>query len=161
MINTITGAPTEVATQTAAGLGGADKDMFLQLLVAQVRYQDPLEPMDNNEAMAQTAQFTMVEQMTKVAEMQQQVLAFQQATLASGLVGQNATGYDENTGETVSGLVTAVEFNSGDPQLVIGGQRIGVDSIVSTGQADESISENTEDSTIDVADSSEAQEVDL
>lgn len=135
MINAITGAPTDVVDQSISSRNGADQDMFLQLLVAQVRYQNPLEPMDNNEAMAQTAQFTMVEQMTKVAERQQELLAFQQATLASGLVGRTATGYDEETGATVSGVVSSVEFNRGDPQLIIDGTRIGVDSIVSTSQS--------------------------
>ena len=48
MINGITGISTETSTQSIADSSGADKDMFLQLLVAQVRYQDPLEPMNNN-----------------------------------------------------------------------------------------------------------------
>jgi flagellar basal-body rod modification protein FlgD len=144
MINAISGAPTDVVDQSIGGVNGADKDMFLQLLVAQVRYQNPLEPMDNNEAMAQTAQFTMVEQMTKVAERQQELLAFQQATLASGLVGRTATGYDEETGETVSGVVSSVEFNRGDPQLIIDGTRIGVDSIISTSESSPEQSEADE-----------------
>jgi flagellar basal-body rod modification protein FlgD len=144
MINAISGAPTDVVEQSIGGANGADQDMFLQLLVAQVRYQNPLEPMDNNEAMAQTAQFTMVEQMTKVAERQQELLAFQQATLASGLVGRTATGYDEETGATVSGVVSSVEFNRGDPQLIIDGTRIGVDSIISTSESSPEQSEADE-----------------
>ncbi len=137
MINAITGAPmTETNEQSIAGAAAGDSDMFLQLLVAQVRYQDPLEPMNNNEAMAQTAQFTMVEQMTKVAEQQQHLLAFQQATLATGMIGRAATGVDEVSGEVISGIVSAVEFNQGDPQLVIDGQLVAVDSIVSTSYAE-------------------------
>ncbi len=133
MINAITGAPTtEGSKQTIAGATAGDTDMFLQLLVAQVRYQDPLEPMNNNEAMAQTAQFTMVEQLTQVAEQQRELLAFQQATLAAGMLGRSATGIDEISGSIISGVVSSVEFNQGDPQLVIDGQRIAVDSIVST-----------------------------
>lgn len=136
MINAITGASTEDATQSIAGAAGADKDMFLQLLVAQVKYQDPLEPMNNNEAMAQTAQFTMVEQMTRVAEQQNELLSFQQATLAAGLIGRSATGIQDDTGAMISGVVTGVEFNQGDPQLVIDGKRVGVDSITSTAVAE-------------------------
>lgn len=141
MINAITGAPTDVVEQSIAGVAGADQDMFLQLLVAQVRYQDPLEPMNNNEAMAQTAQFTMVEQMTKVAEQQQEILAFQQATLATGLVGRSATGIDEISGQIVTGVVDGVDFNQGDPQLLIDGQRVGVDSVFSTSQVEEDASD--------------------
>lgn len=139
MINAITGAPTDVVEQSIAGAAAGDQDMFLQLLVAQVKYQDPLEPMNNNEAMAQTAQFTMVEQMTKVAEQQKELLGFQQATLAAGLIGRSATGVEDDSGVTVSGVVTAVEFNQGDPQLIIDGKRIGVDSVISTSEADETV----------------------
>lgn len=136
MINAITGAPTDVVEKSIAGTSAGDTDMFLQLLVAQVRYQDPLEPMNNNEAMAQTAQFTMVEQMTKVAEQQKELLAFQQATLASGMIGRSATGIDEISGELVTGVVSSVEFNQGDPHLVIDGRRVGVDSIISTSDSE-------------------------
>ncbi|MDA3732591.1 flagellar hook capping protein [Niameybacter massiliensis] len=45
-----------------------NKDMFMQLLVTQLQYQDPLNPMDNQEMMAQVAQFTALEQMKNVAD---------------------------------------------------------------------------------------------
>ncbi len=149
MINAITGAPTDVTQKSIAGAAAGDTDMFLQLLVAQVRYQDPLEPMNNNEAMAQTAQFTMVEQMTRVAEQQNELLAFQQATLAAGMIGRSATGIDEVSGALISGLVTSVEFNQGDPQLVIDGQRVAVDSIISTSAVDVQAPDQPDESTDD------------
>ena len=132
MINGITGISTETSTQSIADSSGADKDMFLQLLVAQVRYQDPLEPMNNNEYMAQTAQFTMVEQMTKVAEQQTELIAFQQATMAAGLIGQEVTAIDPFTGSSVSGLVSGVEYNYGDPHLIVDGSRVSIDDIIAT-----------------------------
>ena len=45
-----------------------DKDAFINLLVTQMKYQDPLEPMDNSEMLAQLAQFTALEQMLNVAQ---------------------------------------------------------------------------------------------
>ena len=48
--------------------GSADKDMFLQLLVAQMRYQDPMNPTDSSEFLAQSAQFTALEKMQDVAD---------------------------------------------------------------------------------------------
>ena len=39
------------------------KDAFLQLMITQLRYQDPLEPMDNKDSIAQMAQFSALEQM--------------------------------------------------------------------------------------------------
>ena len=46
----------------AAG-GALDKDAFLQLLVAQMQYQDPLEPTDNTEYISQLATFSQLEEM--------------------------------------------------------------------------------------------------
>jgi len=139
MVSAVTGASGEQPKTSIADSVGSTQDMFLQLLVAQVKYQDPLEPMNNNEYMAQTAQFTMVEQITKVAEQQTELLAFQRAILAAGMVGRNVSGYDEFAGTLVSGVVDAVEYNYGDPQLVIGTQRVGLDEITSTGVADAAI----------------------
>ena len=44
------------------------KDAFLQLLVAQLRNQDPLEPQDNSSYIAELAQFSSLEQMTNVVK---------------------------------------------------------------------------------------------
>ena len=144
MISALTGVSNETAETSIADSVGSTQDMFLQLLVAQVRYQDPLEPMNNNEYMAQTAQFTMVEQITKLAEQQTELLAFQRAILAAGMVGKNVSGYDEFAGQPVAGVVDAVEYNYGAPQLVIGSQRIGLDEITTTGSAPSELESGTE-----------------
>ena len=52
---------------TTADNNGMDKDAFLQLLVAQMQYQDPLEPTSNTEYISQYAQFSQVEQMQNMA----------------------------------------------------------------------------------------------
>ena len=60
---------------------GMDKDAFLQLLVAQMQYQDPLEPTSNTEFVSQYAQFSQVEQMQNMA-------SATEFARASALVGQ-------------------------------------------------------------------------
>ncbi len=55
------------ATKTNSN-NSLDKDAFLQLLVTQMQYQDPLDPQDNSEYVAQLAQFSALEQMTNVYE---------------------------------------------------------------------------------------------
>ena len=48
-----------------------DKDMFLKLLVAQLRYQDPSNPVDSSQFLSQTAQFSMVEQLAAMTTSQE------------------------------------------------------------------------------------------
>ncbi len=56
-------AAASASKKTAAKAGGAlDKDAFLQLLVAQMQYQDPLEPTDNTEYISQLATFSQLEE---------------------------------------------------------------------------------------------------
>lgn len=95
--------------------GNMDKDAFLQLLVAQMKYQDPLEPTSNTEYISQYAQFSQVEQMQNMA-------ASSDLARASALVGQEV--YVKTTtssGETkyVQGKVDYVVFENGKAYLSI------------------------------------------
>lgn len=49
-----------------------DKDAFLKLMLTQLQHQNPLEPLDNSEQIAQMAQFSSVEQLANVAKFQEQ-----------------------------------------------------------------------------------------
>lgn len=92
-----------------------DKDAFLQLLVAQMKYQDPLEPTSNTEFVSQYAQFSQVEQMQNMA-------GSMDLSRASALVGQEV--YIKTTtsaGETkyVQGKVDYVVYENGKAYLSI------------------------------------------
>lgn len=65
-----------------------DKDAFLQLLVTQMQYQDPLDPQDNSEYVAQLAQFSALEQMTNVYKSVEEVSQLVSNIDTSVLVGQ-------------------------------------------------------------------------
>jgi flagellar basal-body rod modification protein FlgD len=79
-----TGAAAGATTTTSKS---ADKDMFLQLLVAQMKYQDPMNPTDSGQFLAQSAQFTALEKMQDVADQTARLLSAQMAFGASGLIG--------------------------------------------------------------------------
>ena len=109
-----TGMFGTTGTTTSAGAGSADKEMFLQLLVAQMRYQDPSNPTDSSQFLAQSAQFTALEKMQDVADQTAQLLSAQMAFGASGLIGKQVT-WTDSDGATQSGTVTGVTFGADDP----------------------------------------------
>ena len=63
--NGVVNSTIKTTTTTQAG-GELGKESFLKLLVTQMQYQDPLDPQDNAEYIAQLAQFSSLEQMTNV-----------------------------------------------------------------------------------------------
>ena len=121
---TETTGPSSPFTPGGTGAAGqGDKEMFLQLLVAQMRYQDPLNPTDSGQFLAQSAQFTALEKMQEVADQTAQLLSAQVAFGASGLVGREIT-YTATDGSTVSGSVSGVTFGADGPVLDVGGTQV-------------------------------------
>jgi flagellar basal-body rod modification protein FlgD len=122
--------PTSSNQQTSKlQAGGFDKDAFMKLLIAQVRYQDPTKPIDSTQFIAQTATFTQVEQMQKLAESQAKALSFQQILLSSALIGREVAAVDETTGQIVAGQVTSVNLDGDTPSVVVQGRDVPIDKI--------------------------------
>src|SRR5512135_3227074 len=104
------------------------KDMFLKLLVAQLRYQDPTKPADTGQFLAQTAQFTMVERIEELAKGNADLLAAQRAASATALVGRQVS-YTASDGTPATGTVTAARLESSGPVLEGGGQSVPLSSV--------------------------------
>jgi len=98
------------ARQPTQSLGEAD---FLKLLSVQFQQQDPMQPMDDTAFIAQTAQFTSLQQMTQLNQQQQMMTG-------TGYLGRNVT-VQTPAGQQVTGLVTALDNSGTDPALVING----------------------------------------
>ena len=80
-------APTTSATNND-GLG---KDTFLKLLVAQLKYQNPMSPADGTQFLAQTAQFTMVEKLNEISQLVKTTAAANEVLEAGSMIGKNVT----------------------------------------------------------------------
>jgi len=135
MIGDITSATAATAANSASaagGLGALGGEAFLNLMVTQLRYQNPMAPSDPNAMMQQTATFTQVETMQKLAALQQQMLGLQRATMAADMVGKEVTvrGAD---GKDVTGVVDGVRFTEAGPLLRIGDQDFAVESVEAFG----------------------------
>lgn len=94
------------------------KDTFLKLLVAQLKYQDPMKPSDPSAFMTQTAQFSMVERLTAMEESTAQLLAAQRGQSATALLGTQVTWSEGATKKT--GVVTGLRMGADGPTLEVG-----------------------------------------
>ncbi|MDE6641476.1 MAG: flagellar hook capping protein [Acetatifactor sp.] len=110
-----TASQNSLKNKSKTSTDGMDKDAFLQLLVAQMQYQDPLEPTSNTEYISQYAQFSQVEQMQNMA-------ASTDLSRASSLVGEyvyiKTTNSQGNT-DYVYGKVDYVVYENNKAYLSI------------------------------------------
>jgi flagellar basal-body rod modification protein FlgD len=98
--------------------------------VAQLKYQDPSNPADSTQFLAQTAQFTQVEKLGQIAEMMQA----QQLIGASALVGRTVT-YQDANGVTQTGVVTKTKLNGdSEPTLVVGNTDVQLSKVTEVQQ---------------------------
>jgi flagellar basal-body rod modification protein FlgD len=127
----VTGNPWTMGSATTdQAAAQSDKQMFLELLVAQLRYQDPLNPTDSGEFLAQSAQFTALEKMQEVADRTGALLGAQMAFGASGLVGRHVS-YVTEAGDIRTGTVDGVTFGAEGPVFDIDGTEVPLALITS------------------------------
>lgn len=101
------------------------KDEFLRLLVTQLRYQDPLQPTNDREFIAQLAQFSALEQMQNIYQVS---LMGQAVTLIGKTVEAEVSG-SSGTQEVIKGTVTAVNFAGSKIKVVVGEREVELSEI--------------------------------
>jgi flagellar basal-body rod modification protein FlgD len=137
MTDPVGGVGSSPATYTAStAVDRSDqmgKDTFLQLLVAQMKYQDPNSPTSTTEFMSQTATFTQVEKLEQLATQNAELLTLQRSLSAGALVGHEVS-YTAEDGTTVSGTVSSVRFPSDEePAAVVGGVSVPLGRLTQIG----------------------------
>ncbi|NLW24764.1 MAG: flagellar hook assembly protein FlgD [Clostridia bacterium] len=120
------------------------KDDFLKLLITQMKYQDPLSPMEDTEYIAQMAQFSSLEQMQNLnsniqlglgyltALQEELLLAFeswQAVNSGMNLIGKEISGITA-AGDTVTGVVEKVRFTSQGTLVVVNGIELNIHNIL-------------------------------
>jgi flagellar basal-body rod modification protein FlgD len=120
----VVNAKNETTNKTAPT--GYDKDAFMQILVAQMKYQDPMEPTSNTEYISQYATFTQVEQLSNMA-------SAMSLSRASEMVGKTVVVSQTNpeTGKTteVEGIVDFVTYSGNKAYLSINGTNYSIDDV--------------------------------
>lgn len=117
------------------------KDDFLKLMIAQMQNQDPTSPMDNKDLAAQTAQFTSVEQLTKISDQLNKMtesLGNNSSLIGKQVVwnGETKTGnYDINTKkaevivEKLTGIVDSIVVRNGVHYVKVGSKELEISKI--------------------------------
>lgn len=111
-IQSIGSTPSTPASQASLG-----QDDFLRILTTQLSYQDPLKPLDNQQFMAQMAQFASLEQSRTLNGNVESLLTIQAATQSIGLIGRTVE-IATDSGSSI-GQVTSLRFNNGQPLLTV------------------------------------------
>ncbi|MCC7104531.1 MAG: flagellar hook assembly protein FlgD [Chloroflexi bacterium] len=130
-IGATSAASSPSVTASTLSLGASSqlgKQDFLKLLVAQLRNQDPMKPMEDKEFIAQLAQFSSLEALQSVDQRLQALSSAQSLEQAAALIGKQVLA-NLADGSQLQGAVTEVRVVGGTPRLVVNGQTIGLDQV--------------------------------
>ncbi|WP_240630275.1 flagellar hook assembly protein FlgD [Specibacter cremeus] len=105
-----------------------DSAVFMNLLVTQLRNQDPSSPMDTNQMISQTTQLATMEKLTSMDTTATENFSLQMRTSAAALIGQLVSWKDADGAEH-SGIAGAVSFAGSVPTVTIGTDKVALDSI--------------------------------
>jgi len=130
-----TGSTSGVSNTSGAGTGNTvtppvtqtlGENDFLNLLTTELQNQDPMQPMDNTQSIAEMAQFSSLEQMnnmaTSMGTLNTNMTTFlQQSALTQGsaMIGKSVSGLDKDGVTKITGIVSAVTVSGGNPQLQV------------------------------------------
>ncbi len=116
---------------TAGSARELDRNAFMRLLVSQLEHQDPLQPVANEDFVAQLATFSSLEQLEGLNQNVVAMIALNQSnallsqlTQSSALLGKHVSWLDLQTGETHSGTVESVKIVDGLAVLQIDGEDV-------------------------------------
>lgn len=137
-IDGITGTVSTAAADTASGIYSGsttrvpkqtmDSEVFMKLLVTQLRTQDPSAPMDTNQMISQTTQLSMMEKMTELSTTSTEDFSLQMRIAAAAIVGKQVS-YSDAAGVSHTGTASSVSFTGSVPQVKIGGVDVALDTI--------------------------------
>lgn len=120
----------EKKTTGASSTLGSEE--FMQLMMEQLQYQDPLEPVSNTEFIAQQAQFT---QLSVTQEMNDNIASNNTVSQALSLVGQNVTLTDpDDSAKTITGNVTSATIDGTDSAISVNGKTYSLTYLKSVNQ---------------------------
>lgn len=105
------------STSTNLRANSLNQEDFLKILLTQLTYQDPMKPVDNQQFLAQMAQFTSLEQTQQLNDRIGVLISNQAALQSVGLIGRTVD--ISSNGATVTGSVTALSLAGDSPLITV------------------------------------------
>jgi len=114
--------PTGIQSQIATG-------DYLTLLTIQLQNQDPIDPVKQDDFVAQLSQFSMLEGIEGLNTSFESMLKLQEVSQGLDLVGKTIEYLDTGTGELRTGSVEKFSVNQGNIELLVNGQTVSIDNV--------------------------------
>jgi flagellar basal-body rod modification protein FlgD len=116
---TFTQSPDQLQNNSSSTTSAQDLNTeFLQMMMTELKNQDPTQPVDDSQMIAQQAQFSSLAEMQNLNTSMTQLLAMQNVSQATALIGKSVTGLD-SSGNNVTGTVTGMTFANSTANLVL------------------------------------------
>lgn len=128
MVAPLAGVDSSGNVTKAQNRASVTRDQFLQILVAELTSQNPLDPMDNGQFMQQMVSLQSLEQTSALTDSLKTFERFLQMSSGSSLIGKNVKGLDV-AGKAVEGVVSRVVMEEGEVNLVVGGHKVPVNAV--------------------------------
>lgn len=118
-----------ISKMAQANTNKLDSDQFMQILMAQLTHQNPLEPMDNSEMMSQFSQLNSLQELKEIHAGMDKLSASNQVMYLASLIGKTVKA-NRTDGKIIEGVVESVVTENNNPQLRIGDEDVSLDDVI-------------------------------
>jgi flagellar basal-body rod modification protein FlgD len=129
-VSAVSYASTASTATTSSSSGNLGQDEFLKLLITQLQYQDPMNPMEDKDFIAQLAQFSTLEKTMSMSSGIESLTKSQTASQAVAMIGKSID-YLDSSGNSASGKVSGVTLTDGVATLKVGSVTVSMGNVLS------------------------------
>jgi flagellar basal-body rod modification protein FlgD len=122
---------TPTNSTTGSGIAGLSTVDFLNLLITQLKNQDPLNPTSSDSFLTETSQLANVQGISQLNQNLTQMLSFQQLTQGADLIGKKVTYLTSGSKGTQTGVVSGVSVANGQAELAVGSGTVPLSQVQS------------------------------
>ncbi|MBI9047923.1 MAG: hypothetical protein JEZ00_00770 [Anaerolineaceae bacterium] len=131
----VNAASSSTATTESSTSNNNVEDTFMELLLAELRHQNPMEPMDSSQMVTQMAQMNSLQELQKITESLKAVDQSNQFLTASSLIGKKVAYLMEDT--YIEGVVSAISVDDKAISLLVDDRSISLEDIIGVANAEE------------------------